>query len=140
MAEPTELREIVVEREDVEVLFARAASFPDGFADAWANLENVIGSLRGRKFYGAFHPQTADYWVCVELRPDDDVDALPLERTTLSGGRYLRARLEGEPPPLYERIAPAFAALDAHADTDPARPRLEFYRRHDAVDLLVPLA
>ena len=58
----------------------------------------------------------------------------------LPGGRYLRVRLKGEPPEVYERIAPTFDALAEVARPDETRPSIEFYRRRDEIDLLVPVA
>src|SRR5213595_2826035 len=107
---------------------------------AWAKLEAVVGSLRGRRFFGAFHPATNTYRACVALRDGDDPAALGLEAGTLPGGRYLRARLAGEPPAVYERIGPTFDALVATTQPDESRPSLEFYRRHDEIDLLLPVA
>jgi hypothetical protein len=49
-------------------------------------------------------------------------------------------RLQGEPPEVYERIGPTFAALARAARPDPTRPSIEFYRRRDEIDLLLPVA
>jgi hypothetical protein len=62
-----------------------------------------------------------------------------LETGTLPGGRYAQVRLQGEPPAVYERIAPAFERLARRPDRDPSRPGLEFYRRRDVIDLLLPV-
>ena len=72
-------------------------------------------------------------------RDGDDPEALGLESGSLPGGRYLRARLRGEPPDVYERIAPTFAALESAARQDTTRPSLELYRRRDEIDLLLPV-
>jgi len=40
---------------------------------------------------------------------------------------------------VYAQIAPAFDELEKHADADPSRPLVEFYRRYDEIDLLVPV-
>jgi hypothetical protein len=53
-------------------------------------------------------------------------------------GLYLRVRLRGKPPGIYEQIAPRMAELEAPADRDEDRPLIEFYRRRDEIDLLVP--
>jgi DNA gyrase inhibitor GyrI len=69
----------------------------------WAELEQAVGSLRGRKFYGVFYDGAlldgrAEYHICVQVRDDDDPVKLALEVGTSPGGRYARVRLEGEPP------------------------------------------
>jgi DNA gyrase inhibitor GyrI len=64
-----------------------------------------------------------------------------LERATIPGGRYRRARLKGEPPAVYERIGRTFEEMAAAiADLDRARPWIEFYRARDEIDLLIPIA
>jgi hypothetical protein len=127
----------VVEREAIAVQFVRV---PDGLAEigqAWNELEAAV-ALRGRHFYGAYDPVAGDYRACVEVREGGAV-VPSLESGTLPGGRYLRARLRGEPPGLYERIKPTFDAMIEQAQPDASRPSLEHYRRHDEVDLLAPI-
>ena len=58
---------------------------------------------------------------------------------TLAGGNYLRVRIEGEPPAMYEQIGPAFDAMATKADQDPSRPSIEFYRRRDVIELFLPV-
>jgi hypothetical protein len=126
-----------IERAKIAVQFVRA---PDGLTHigrAWDELEAVVG-LRGRHFYGAFDPVAEDYRACVEVR-DGDEPVPGLESGTLPGGRYLRARLRGDPPGVYERIGPTFEELTRHAKPDETRPGLEHYRRHDEIDLLLPI-
>jgi len=128
-----------VEREPVEVMFLRTRDDPADMGPAWQRLEGLVGT-RGRKFFGAFYPSTKEYRVCVQIKEGDDAGALGLETDTLPGGCYLRERIRGEPPALYERIAPTFQELLNHATSDEARPSIESYRRHDEIDLLLPLA
>ncbi|HZT84940.1 MAG TPA: hypothetical protein VE984_05910 [Gaiellaceae bacterium] len=126
-----------VERGETAVQFVRV---PDGLAHirrAWDELEAVV-PLRGRHFYGAYDPVTDEYRACVEVREGDEL--VPgLESGTLPGGRYLRARLRGEPPGVYGRIGPTIEELERQADPDESRTILEHYRRHDEIDLLVPI-
>ena len=95
--------------------------------------------VRVRKFYGTFDPETREYRVCVQWREGDDPDSLGLEDGTIAGGRYARERLEGQPPALYGLIRPTFERLAKRRDHDPSRVSVEFYRRHDAIDLLLPV-
>jgi hypothetical protein len=126
-----------VEREEIAVQCVRV---PDGLEEitrAWNELEAVV-ALRGRHFYGAYDPISDDYRACVEVRDGDELVA-GLENSTLPGGRYVRARLRGEPPRIYERIKPTFDELIGQARPDESRPSLEHYRRHDEIDLLLPI-
>jgi len=127
-----------VEREEIAVMFIRTPDDVMAFGPAFERLEQLVG-LRGRKYYGAFYPREKEYRACVEVKEGDDAQALGLESGTLPGGRYLRARLSGEPPELYGRIGPTFEALIAQNAPDESRPSIEFYRRFDEVDLLLPV-
>jgi hypothetical protein len=127
-----------VERDEITVQFVRSEDALPGIRRAWAELEAAVGSLRTRHFYGAFDAAANDYRACVEVRAGDVL--LPgLESGTLPGGRYLRARLSGEPPALYDRIGPTFDKMVQAAKPDESRPGLEYYRRHTEIDLLLPI-
>ena len=130
----------VVERDQVRVMFRRSSDEQTSITRTWSEVESAVGSLRGRKFYGVFNPETNEYWVCVQWRPGDDAGALGLEDGLIAGGRYARERLHGEPPGVYRRIQPTMERLAARPDRDPSRPEVEFYRRHDLIELLVPVA
>jgi hypothetical protein len=127
-----------VDRDEVSVLFISVPDEVEQIGQAFERLEGLVG-LRGRKFFGAFYPSTKEYRACVELE-NDDAEALGLEAGTLPGGRYLRTRLRGEPPAVYDRIAPTFEELARAMTSDDTRPSIEFYRRHDEIDLLLPIA
>ncbi len=128
-----------LDRDETPVMFRRAQYEPDAIRRAWADLEATVGSLRGRKFFGTFDPATGEYRACAELRDGDDPNSLGLEVGTLPGGRYLRERLQGEPPEIYARIGPGFDKLVARAACDETRPSIEFYRSRDVIDLLLPV-
>ena len=59
---------------------------------------------------------------------------------TLPGGTYLRARLQGEPPALYDQILPTLKEMIRQTAVDSSRPTVEFYRSRDVIDLLLPVA
>lgn len=115
-----------VERPEVSVMFLEVADEPSDISRGWRELEDLLGSLKGRKFLGTFDGGT--YRVCVQPRAGDDADALGLRTAIVPGGRYLRARLPGDPAQLYERIPSTFAELEATAARDNTRPGIELYR------------
>ena len=132
----------LVERDETQVMFLRTTDDPGSVGDLWQRFEALVG-LRGRKFYGAFDASTREYRLCVQVKDGDDPATLGLESGILPGGRYLRARLRGEPPEVYERIGPTFAGLvraARPAGPDETRPSIEFYRQRDEIDLLLPVA
>jgi hypothetical protein len=126
-----------VAREEIAVQFVRVPDGLDEIGRAWNELEAVV-ALRGRHLYGAYDPVADDYRACVEVRGGDEI-APGLDSGALPGGRYLRARLRGDPPALYERIKPTFDEMTRQAKPDESRPSLEHYRRHDEIDLLLPI-
>jgi hypothetical protein len=71
----------------------------------WRSFEQLVG-LRGRRMYARAEERRNTYTVCTPIKAGDDPDALGLETGSLPGGSYLRGRLVGEPPSIYERIAP----------------------------------
>jgi hypothetical protein len=136
---PDNLAARPVERPAIEVMFLRTEDEPAAIQLGWERLEATIG-LGGRKFFGAFYPATGEYRACVEVKEGDDPVALGLETGRLPAGRYLRTRLHGEPPQVYERIAPTFEALVKMTRPDETRPSIEFYRRRNEIELLLPVA
>lgn len=128
----------IVVREPTDVMLMRVADELTAIQQAWAAFETAVG-LHGRKFYGAFDPAAATYSVCAVLRPNDDPAAFGAERGTLPGGRYACVRLQGEPPGVYEQIGPTAERLAQRPDADHTRPTLEYYRRRDVIDVLVPV-
>lgn len=129
-----------VERDDVAVLYIGEQGPPGEVAPRlWQKLEDVVTEREGRRFYGAFYPPSSEYRACVEIGDFAEDEQLGLESAVLPGGTFLRARLRGEPPELYQRIGPTFDALSRAAEPDLDRPSLEYYRRHDEIDCLLPI-
>ena len=127
----------VVEREEIAVQFVAVEDGLEHIRRAWDDLEAAV-ALHRRRFWGAFYPESNEYRACVEVR-SGDAPVPGLEAGTLPGGRFLRARLHGEPPGVYERIGPTFDELLAASEHDRSRPSLEYYRRRDDIDLLLPV-
>jgi hypothetical protein len=130
-------QQLVVERAETPVMFKRVADEASAISRGMQEVEEAVG-LRGRKYYGAFD-NNGEYRVCVQLRDDDDPQALGLEVGSLPGGRYALQRLTGEPPDVYDLIGPTFQRLSERPDRDPSRPGIEFYRRRNIIDLLLPV-
>src|SRR5438034_7147036 len=51
---------VLVEREEVAVMYRVTDDNPEAMGRAWAELEAAVG-LRGRKFFGTFQPSTGEY-------------------------------------------------------------------------------
>ncbi|TDQ05966.1 hypothetical protein EV186_1011944 [Labedaea rhizosphaerae] len=104
----------------------------------WAEFEELVG-LRGRKFYGLVDVAANEYLLATVPRDDDPADAWGLARFELPGGDYLRTVLRGEPPELYSRIGPAMQELESLTTVDKERYLVEFYKRHNEIELWVPV-
>jgi hypothetical protein len=137
------VRYVRVKRNDTPVMVVAAEADPrlvgDAAQRAFSELESRLGTLRGRRFFGVFNPSSSEYLACVQTTDADEPGTLGLSEAVIPGGAYLRATLTGRPPAVYAHIAPAFDELEKHADADPSRPLVEFYRRYDEIDLLVPV-
>lgn len=128
-----------VELDDIRVMCARASEgMSTAIQRAWAEFERAVG-LTGRKFYGAYDLDKREYRVCTQIKPDDDPASFGFDVATLPGGTFLRARLRGEPQAIYSKIAPTFDQLTKDPRADASRPSIEFYRRRDVIDLLLPI-
>lgn len=117
------------------------ASCPDELPEIqelWPWFEGLVG-LRGRKMYAAAALAAGTYTTCTPVRPDDDPAALGLQVADLPGGRFRRGRLRGEPPEVYSLIGVGFEELQSGCVMDAGRPLIEFYKRHDEIELLVPV-
>lgn len=110
----------------------------------WPRFESRFPSLSGRKMMGLASgaPESGGTYRLASIVKRDDPERIPgLRREAFEFGRYLRHRIKGEPPALYDRIGPAVGYLFAHhgEQIDWARPTIEFYHSRNVVDCLVPI-
>jgi DNA gyrase inhibitor GyrI len=127
------------ERAETPVMFLQVRGGSEQIQKAWAELERLLGSRRGRRFYGILNSAAGTYRACVELREGDRAEALGLTRGVLEGGAYLRMRLRQKLPSPHEHVVAAFEELQQSSARDRGRPRIEFYRRQGEVDVLMPI-
>ncbi|HLF67906.1 MAG TPA: GyrI-like domain-containing protein [Gaiellaceae bacterium] len=129
-----------VTRDELPVVSAAEPGTPDDIGGAarraFERLESAI-PVHGRKAYGLWDPFSCSYHACYALVEDDRPEDHGLEREVIPGGRYRRARLKGAED--VTRIGATFQALAKDEALDSERPWIEFYRRHDEVDLHVPI-
>jgi hypothetical protein len=128
-----------VTREDTPALSRDVPLDIGAIQEAWPVFEAAFDSLHGRRMMGLIDNRAGTYRLCTARLPRDIENSLGLDETTIPGGQYLRLRLVGDPPGVYGQIGAAFAELFEHADHDPSRPLIEFYRREGEVDCLVPV-
>jgi len=104
----------------------------------WPSFEELVG-LRGRKMYAQIDENLNTYTVCTPVKEDDDPDRIGLHRGILPGGWYLRGRIVGPPPDSFAKIGDGMQELKATMPADATRPLVEFYRRHDHIELWMPI-
>lgn len=122
--------------DDIDVMCVLADGGPTGASAAFSTLEAPLGSLCGRRFYGAY--LGGEYRACVAIEPGDDPAALGLERWRIPGGRYERRRLTAWRGHADE-IERTFDEMAEDLEYDPTRPSIEFYRSERELDLLQPV-
>jgi hypothetical protein len=125
-------------RDDVTVMAQTTVDDLAHIQQVWPPFEELVG-LRGRKMYALIDTSQDTYSVATPVRDGDDPGRLGLQVATLPGGWYLRGRIVGEPPEVYQHIANGMAELEAMMPADPTRPLVEFYRRRDQIDLWLPI-
>jgi hypothetical protein len=127
-----------ITREDLRVLQQTTKDDLTHIEAAWPAFERLVG-LKGRKMYASVDVRSGTYTVCTPVRADDPDDLFGLEVGTLCGGRYLRGRILGEPPESFARVGAGMHELVESVTTDATRPLIEFYKRHDVIELWVPI-
>lgn len=128
----------LIDRAPVAVMQATCADDLVEIQRLWPWFEDRVG-LRGRKMYAAADVVAQTYTTCTPVREGDDPAHLGLEVGELPGGRFRRGRLRGMPPEVYASIGPGLEELEAAGAVDRSRPLVEFYRRHDEIELWVPV-
>ena len=68
---PDEQPATVVELDEIGVMFKRVPDEQTAISRGWVEVEEAVGSLRGRKFYGAFDETSREYRVCAQRRQGD---------------------------------------------------------------------
>ena len=129
----------VIELDDTPALSRDVALDIAAIQAAWPDFESSFDSLQGRRMMGLFYGQDDVYRLSSARLDRDHDNPLGLDETVIPGGSYLRLRLRGSAPSIYEDIAPAFDALFELPNHDPGRPHIEYYRREGEVDCLVPI-
>ena len=131
-----------IEFQELDVMYATASgtwqNISKTAAVAFARLE-AAASPRGRKMLGYWCPSALEYRACYARWDGDDARALDLMTDTIPRGYYRTMRLKAHA--VFAQIPSAFDLLaSAGPVANDGRPWLEIYRRHDELDLLVPIS
>lgn len=134
---------MVFEEPEFAVARVEASGGPAGAGAAFDRLEANMDSFRGRKMYGVLYPGSPDrYFACLRL-DDQASDDYGFERATVPGGMYGRSLVRewgakvGQLPRLFDELHEAL--VGAGHQIDRTRPLVEYYRRHDALTIMIPV-
>ncbi len=108
---------------------------------AFDKLESKLPSLKARKFYGYFNPDTDEYRACVVRTTEDPrSETMGLQQWTVPKGLYTYEKIEDWNRKKH-MIAPAFERMirENNSVIDWSRPILEFYKSMNELRLLVPV-
>src|SRR5438046_9964984 len=79
---------------DIPMMCIVADGGPEGAREAFNRVESKLPSLRGRKFYGTFHPTTGEYRACVACVPGDEPARRGLAVGVSCGGHYFQRNVK----------------------------------------------
>lgn len=132
----------IITIDDITVAQVRSTNGPIGAAAAFNTLESKMNSLRGRKMYGIFYPQTGNYFACVKL-DEEFPDDMGFEKGIIPGGKYARQKIENWSGHVKE-IGPSFEKLKEICrqnvySIDNSRPSIEFYRSQKELFIMLPV-
>ena len=120
----------------VRVVWVKAEGGLAGVGEAWSTLESKLPSLKGRKFYGAYHDEV--YRACVAIIGEKEAETFGLPTWTIPGGRYVRERV-ADYRSRVEVIAETFEAMAKECRADRSHPEIEFYKSQNEIILLRPI-
>lgn len=125
--------------EDIPVAYVAKRGQPAGVAGkAFWELEQRV-PLKGNKFYGVFDDSKNEYWACVALNETNQAVTQGMDHGIVRGGAYAYTVIEGNYWDIVRQIGPAFDELARSYQRDPARPYVEFYKRHTEVFVMLPI-
>jgi len=123
---------------EVEVMYVESDTGLAGASGAFDRLEAQLVRLKGRKFYGTFHPPAGPYRACVAIEPGDDPTALGLARWAIPEGQYSRRKLVNWGDGIPE-IVKTFRVMAEESERDWSRASIEFYRSEKELVLFLPV-
>lgn len=120
----------------IRVMWVKAEGGLTGVRAAWSKLESKLPSLKGRKFYGAYHDNV--YLACVAIIDEKEAETFGLPTWTIPGGKYLREKVTDYRSRV-EVIAETLEAMAKEFGADRSRPEVEFYKSQSEIILLLPI-
>lgn len=122
---------------DILVYYVKSSNGVKGASKAFDELESVLDSLKGRKFYGLIYgnPPNDNYIACMGINPGDNFD-FPM--MTVSGGEYVQEKIKDWGNNL-SQVPGIFKKLIDSNQVDASRPSIEHYSSMRELRCLVPI-
>lgn len=114
-------------KQDLEVYFLQAKSFPQGIAEAHESLHKIIPSNGTRNYFGISRPENGSiiYRAAAEKLPGE-INLFPLETLKLKSGHYLCLSIHNYQNKISD-IEKTFQELLKHRHIDPEGYCVEWY-------------
>ncbi len=132
----------MIERTDLPVMYQQSEN---GIATAYLAVEAIeakLPTLRGRKCFGVFFPESGEYRSCVSILEGENPEQLDLPTWILLGGKYARTKIKDWDQKVSragEVIGQTINEMTAQINIDNTRPFIEFYQSHTELHLLLPI-
>lgn len=114
---------------DMNLVFAKAASFPDGIQEAFDALKSKIGHIKRVSYFGISNPEGGKgivYKAAAATMPAVDASALGLGTLMIKGGNYYSIKLKDISEDIGQ-IGKAFDLILSKPDIDPEGCCIEIY-------------
>lgn len=125
---------------DLKVLAIRVDSFPDGIAEAFDRLDELIVSRSGRQVFGISHGSKDGivYYCAANEEFEGEAEQFNCRQLTIPAGTYATIRIEGWREKL-DSIGQAFCQLMQEPQFDQITPCIEWYKNPEVMLCMVRL-
>jgi hypothetical protein len=130
--------EIIELVQAIETFCISTTDIPGGIPVVFRELEGRVGSLKGKKFYGAVTCDGRDllYRACVKKEPGMNLPGT--SEYIIPAGKYARTVMNDWQSRI-PMIKETFIQMMKHSEPDHSRPQVEYYRSNNELILLQPV-
>ncbi len=124
---------------DIRVLYVTATSFPEGIADALAQIHALVPEVPGRRFFGVSRPESAAviiYRGAAEEMQEGEAERLHCDTLVLKAGKYFVLTVKDYVKDI-QAIGRAFQTLLHRPDLDPLGYCVEWYYNDKDVHCMI---
>lgn len=132
------ITEIVDIDQEIETLCVETTDIPNGIQEAFRNLEDKVGTMKGKKFYGAVlcDGDQLLYKACVRREPGMELPGTA--EYVIPCGKYARVVMHDWQSKI-PMIKDTFMEMMKLHTPDHSRPQVEYYKSDRELVLLQPI-